>query len=348
VTDAELGAALRRAGLVPRALSAAWGTTALPALARPLRPLPATPATAALRLLVAGAAVGRRDAEVALGAAVVAALGARGMLQSVGTAAPGSPLPSSQASTARSPGAVPLRARVRVIPVGPSLLVCDHASWPDDSTYHLLGCLPPARVGAWLDVGTGCGTLPLARPAAAARIVAAEVDPGALAHARLGVALSGIRHIDVVASDLLAGVEGGGRFDLVTFNLPIPAEAALTRDGDPAFRHAPAGADLLARFVRDVPTRLAPGATVLLHTWLGPAAAAVVDALPGEVVVVRYTPETARRSDETGAGPTFGVVRWRPDAAPTRRALRRLPTADAPHLAWPDLDPDPDPPPPGH
>jgi hypothetical protein len=325
VTDAELGAALRRAGLVPRALASAWGTTALPALARPLRPLPATPATAALRLLVAGTTVSRRDAEAALGAAVVAALDARELLVTVDE----------------------LHARLRVIPVGPSLLVCDHASWPDDSTYHLLGCLPPARVGAWLDVGTGCATLPLARPAAAERIVAAELDPGAREHARLGVALSGIQHVEVVASDLLAGVERA-HFDLVTFNLPIPAEAALTRDGDTAFRHAPAGADLLARFVRDVPARLAPGATVLLHTWLGPAAAAVVDALPGEVVVARYTPDPAPdKSARTGAL-AFGVVRWRPDAAPTRRAVRRLPTADAPHLAWQDLDPDPDPPPPGH
>jgi hypothetical protein len=207
VADAELGAALRRAGLSPRATQAAWGTTAIAALARPLRALPPTPATAALRLLVAGVPVGRADVERGLGAAALAGLVARGIVA--------------------DDGGPELRAAIHVVPVGPSLVACDRAAWPDDSTHHLADCVPPGRAERWLDLGTGCGTVPLTRPDRARTIVATEVEPRALALAALGVALSDVRHVTTLAADLLDGA--GECYDLVTFNLPIPAEAGLTR-----------------------------------------------------------------------------------------------------------------------
>jgi hypothetical protein len=316
MTPAALGAALRRAGLTPRALEMAFGTSGIARLAparsaaasrgaRAARGLPATPATAALRVFVAREPVATSDVDRALGAAVVDAALAHGLLARDGDR---------------------YRARHAVAPIGPSLLAIGDA-WPDDSSHHLIGCLPATRAGRWLDVGTGIAIAPLARPDRAASIVAADVDPDSLALARTAVALSDIRHVEVRAADLAGGT--GDAFDLVTFNLPIPAEAGLTTDADGAFRRAPPGADLLARFVATIPAHLAPGASIVMHAWLGAPNAAIVDALPGEVTTVRYTPPGL---------PPFGVVRWRPGAPPARRVADRTLTPAAPHLAWSDLD----------
>ena len=113
----------------------------------------------------------------------------------------------------------------------------------------------------------------------------------------------------------------------MTFNLPIPAEAGLTTADERAFRHSPRGAAVLARFAREIPDQVAPGATIVLHLWLGPDHAAVLAGLPGEVTTVTYAPDA-----------DFGVVRWRPGAPAARRRGARAPTVAAPHLGWDDLD----------
>jgi hypothetical protein len=309
MTPADLGAALRRAGLTPRAVATAWGTSLaaqLPGAVRARR-LPDTPATAAQNLFVARVPVAAATAARGLGAAALAAAAAQGLVESLGDQ---------------------VLARVAVIPVGPSLACCTAADWPDDSSHHLIGCMPPGRAARWLDVGTGCAIAPLARPERAAAIVATDLDPAAIAHAALGVALSGVCHVETVVADLAAGAGTG--FDLVTFNLPIPAEAGLTTEDEPRFRHSPRGAAVLARVAREIPDRLAPGATIVLHGWLGPDHAAIVDELAGEVTTVRYTPD-----DDADV---FGVIRWRPDAPTARRRGARVPTAAAPHLSWDDLE----------
>jgi hypothetical protein len=307
MTDAELGTTLRNAGLTPRALAAAWGTSIAAHLPRvmPDRPLPATAATAALRLLVAGLPVDPIDAGRGLGRGLEA-LRDRGLVRDDDDG---------------------VRARCAIVPIGPSLIVTDPAAWPDDSSHHLIGCLPPARAARWLDVGTGTATAPLARPETAAAIVAADIDPRAIDCARRGVALSDVRHVAVVLADLTA--DTGVDFDLVTFNLPIPAEAGLTSGDAPGFRHAARGADLAARFLAEVRARIAVDATIVLHAWLGPSIETLFDALPGEVVVVRYTPDAAA---------PFGIIRWRPGATRTRRRGHRIPTPATPHLSWDDLE----------
>ena len=56
-----------------------------------------------------------------------------------------------------------VHAEVAILPAGPSLVVCDRhdaaptsdrVCWPDDSSYHLAGSLPPGRHAAWFDLGT--------------------------------------------------------------------------------------------------------------------------------------------------------------------------------------------------
>ena len=39
--------------------------------------------------------------------------------------------------------------------LAPGLVDDDRVPWPDDSTLHLIGCLPPRVDGAWLDLGAG-------------------------------------------------------------------------------------------------------------------------------------------------------------------------------------------------
>jgi hypothetical protein len=143
---------------------------------------------------------------------------------------------------------------------------------------------------------------------------AEELNPRAARHARLGLALSGIEHAEVVLGDA-AGDHGAA--DLVTCNAPIPGDphAAMWRRTDAGF---------LARLAAAIPARLLPGGLAIVHT----AREALPEDLPGERVFVAYAP----------GAPAFGVLWWRPDA-PARAvfAYREL-TAARPHLEPRDRD----------
>lgn len=110
-----------------------------------------------------------------------------------------------------------------------------------------------------LDVGTGTGVLAFVLARAGARVVATDVEPGAVACARdnaerLGLAAA----VEVAVADLFPA---DGSFDLVVSNppwLPGPARTTLERAV-----YDPGGA-FLARFVAGLPARLAPGG----EAWL--------------------------------------------------------------------------------
>ena len=219
------------------------------------------------------------------------------------------------------------RARVSVLPLGPSLLVCDRLDadsgtsvvcWPDDSSYHLARAIPPGRRARWLDIATGAAFAPLLRPELAEDILGAELNPRAALLARRGVALSGQRdRIKIEDADLTAGITG--TFDLVTCNAPIPATVG------PLWR-ATADPTLFTRLFEQVPRVLAPGGLFVLHAALEHVAA-IVDALPGDRVTVSYVP---------AGGPQFGILWWQPDL-PTRHVVaRRALTPDQPHLTYHD------------
>ena len=290
------GELLRAAGLAPRA-RAAWAGTdrlaALPPRLPALRAREPVPAAAALALFVAGAelAIDRcralpRDALLAAG------LLERG-------------------------GAATVRAPVAVLPLGQGLLVCDRADapdapalvcWPDDSSHHLAGALPPGRRARWLDLGCGSAFAAIARPDAAARLVGIDLNPRAVEHARWGLALSGLEHAEALLGDAAAD---HGAADLVTCNAPIPGDphAAIWRRADD---------DFLARLAAAIPARLSPGGLAIVHT----AREALPAELPGERVFVAYAP----------GPPAFGVLWWRPDAPPRAVSAYRALTAARPHL----------------
>ena len=291
MSPADLGRHLLRAGLAERAVLACFG---VPAIAHVERAIAAgrrwdtrpPPAAVAPWLLVGGGAVDAALARRVLGPAL-AGLEREGLVD--------------------NDGAV-VRARVRIAPAGGAgaLAVSDPPGGavppPDDSSHHLVAALPERRVGRWLDLGTGNAWAPLAAAGRAGAVVATDLSARAIELARLGVALSGVGGIELAVRDLDEGIDG--RFDLVTFNAPIPPDRARP--------------ELLERFWRAAPARVLPGGEVIVHSIdLAPPE------LPGEVVIARYTPP---------GEPGFAITAWRPDGPAGRRVVEIALTAAAPHV----------------
>lgn len=309
---AELGKHLRSAGLSPRALAAWAGTDRISALAAPrgeealvaeLAGREPTPAAIALALFVAG-----RDVAIARARAVlpVDALLLHELL-----------VEDMRADVHEDRGRC-VRATVAILPVGPSLVVCDRfdapptsdkVCWPDDSSYHLASAIPAGRVARWIDLGCGSAFAALARPELAAEIVGVELNPSAARMARLGAALSGVGHLVVETADVACDLAPA---PLVTCNAPIPG------DGVEMWRHT-ADDHFFARLWRVVPERTQDLAVI--HAGI---AAIPDERLAGERVLVRYTPEDV--------APAFGVLWWRPHAADRHVRTERLLTRERPHI----------------
>jgi hypothetical protein len=204
-------------------------------------------------------------------------------------------------------------ARVAVLPLGPSLLVCDRLDapasrdlvcWPDDSSYHLARSLPP-QWSSWLDIGCGSAFAPLLLGGPAHGV---DINPRALEHARLGGELSNVPLT-------LTRDWPGGPSALISCNAPIPGiEGPVWRATTLAFF------DELYRYI---PAHLAPGGLAVIHA--AEDALAPLAELPGDRIVVGYTPE-----------PGFAVAWWAPDGPSRYVTARRLLTADRPHLTYED------------
>jgi len=294
-----LGAQLRSAGLSPRGLAAWSGTdriSALPSLLPAQITRDPVPAAVALSLFVAGVQLSvERAKNLPLDALVNAKL-----LVSDGTN---------------------VYAPCAVLPLGPSLIVCDRldapdaverVSWPDDSSYHLIGAIGTKRRRRWLDLGAGSGFAQLALPNLADVMVGIDINPRAVAVGRQGALLSGVDRLEVKQ----VGVDAidGARADLVTCNAPLPNAAALAiwRRADPAF--FPALWPAIRR-------NLAEGGEAIVHV----ARQAIPPDLPGERAIVAYAPDMA-------------VLWWRPDAPELVATAERVLTKDRPHIDVRDRD----------
>lgn len=311
----ELGKRLRAGGLVPRALAAWAGSdrlSALPALVP--RTSEPTPAATLLALFVAG------DHVAAARMPMLDDLDRAELVDLEGDR---------------------VRARVSILPAGRSLVVCDRLDtsdsldvvcWPDDSSYHTALAIPPGRRERWLDLGTGSAFAPLYRPELAQMIVAADLNPRAVRYARLGAALSNVQ-LTVCEADLGTGVPAGP-YDLITCNAPIPSETSFSHGPPMSSRFMNASRSrwrttdesFLARLFRDANALVSPEGLIIVHAALDAMLPIVTD-LPGERVVIQYTPDDTR---------AFGVAWWRP-AAESRLVVTRRPLTDErPHLTHED------------
>lgn len=305
-----LGSRLRHGGLSPRALAGWAGTDRLSALPSvlPLADRPLVPSSVLLALLVAG------DDVPAERVPELDTLVRHQLVEVVtGTA----------------------RARVAILPLGPSLLVCDRLDtddsldvvcWPDDSSYHLALSLPAARHARWLDLGCGSGFAALLRPELATAIAGADVNERAVRYAKLGCELSGIAHADIVKADLGDGVPAGLRSscELVTCNAPIPDPSSAPYRA----RWRQTDASFVERLFVHARGFVAPEGMVVVHAVLDALEPALAE-LPGHRVVVAYTPA---HSEVRG----FGIAWWRPDGEDRLVRARRQLTETRPHLTHED------------
>ena len=156
-----------------------------------------------------------------------------------------------------------------------------------------------------LDVGTGSGCVALALAAEDpfVRLVATDVDPGALAVARRNGARLGLaRRVEFVLSDLFADV-GERPFDLVVSNPPyIPADEYVTlepnvRDHEPrlALYGGVDGLDFYRRLIPGAALLLRPGGTLALEVGAGQA-----DDVAAIIETARAYEAPEQRSDLSG------------------------------------------------
>ncbi|SDQ55349.1 methyltransferase [Microbacterium sp. cf332] len=132
----------------------------------------------------------------------------------------------------------------------------------------LAGLQLTSHVGRVLDIGTGCGIQALRARRAGDTVVATDVSERALAFTRLNALLNDIDGIETRAGSLFEPV-AGEQFERVVSNPPFVITPRA--EGVPAYEYRDggmAGDDLVARFVREVGTVLAPGGVAqLLGNW---------------------------------------------------------------------------------
>lgn len=132
----------------------------------------------------------------------------------------------------------------------------------------LAGLQLTTRVGRVLDIGTGCGIQALRARRAGDTVVATDVSERALAFTRLNALLNDVAGIETRLGSLFDPV-AGERFERVVSNPPFVITPRV--EGVPAYEYRDggmAGDDLVAAFVREVGSVLAPGGVAqLLGNW---------------------------------------------------------------------------------
>ncbi len=163
------------------------------------------------------------------------------------------------------------RSKVRFSTLGGGLYA--HSAYPtlaDDAvffgpdTYRFCALLARevATARRVIDVGAGSGAGALSLAGRVGSMVLTDVNPGALALARVNAALAGVAdRVELIEGDVLAGVDGP--FDLVITNPPY-----LVDDRERTYRHGGdgLGTALAVRIARDALARLEPGGRLVVYT----------------------------------------------------------------------------------
>jgi len=106
-----------------------------------------------------------------------------------------------------------------------------------------------------LDLGTGSGLQALVAARNAARVVAVDINPEAVASTRANCESNNIRNVQVLEGDLFAPLDPGTRFDLIIFTPPY-MEGPIRADFDHALYDP--GKALLRSFFEEAPHFLTP------------------------------------------------------------------------------------------
>lgn len=137
------------------------------------------------------------------------------------------------------------------------------------------------------DVGTGTGAIAIsvAKHCEAAKVIAIDVEPKAVALANRNAAKHGVgERVYATESDLFARLKAERQFDLILSNPPYVTTNELidldptVRDHEPhlALDGGPDGADVIRRLLEIAPSRLNEGGELLIE--IGPSIAETVSA----------------------------------------------------------------------
>ncbi|MHB8575324.1 MAG: methyltransferase domain-containing protein [Dehalococcoidia bacterium] len=141
---------------------------------------------------------------------------------------------------------------------------------------------PTRRLASVLDLGCGAGTAALLYAAQAERAVGVDINPRAVALARINAALNDITNVEFRQGDLFAPV-AGETFDLIVSQPPFIARPPGSEGA--AYLHGGArGDELPLRVLRELPARLtAGGRAVLLIEWPELAGEPIAERVRGAV-----------------------------------------------------------------
>ena len=127
--------------------------------------------------------------------------------------------------------------------------------------HHVETQRPMVRRAVDIGTGSGVGAILLADLFPEAEVFGVDINPDALALARINALANACPQVHMQQSDLLQGVTG--EFDLIIANPPYLVDAAQR-----SYRHGGGalGAELSLRMVDAAMERLAPGGALLLYT----------------------------------------------------------------------------------
>jgi release factor glutamine methyltransferase len=126
-----------------------------------------------------------------------------------------------------------------------------------------------------LGTGSGCIAVAIARALPAARVIALDVDPQALAVARRNVLAHGVAdRVELVRADAAEALQCTGRFDVVVSNPPYVTDSErlapeLEYEPRHALRSGADGLDLIRRLIAAAPALLRPGGQLVMEIGHG-------------------------------------------------------------------------------
>jgi release factor glutamine methyltransferase len=138
---------------------------------------------------------------------------------------------------------------------------------PAEDTSLMINGLVVKRGAKVLDMGTGCGVFAVLAAEKAAKVVAVDLNPHAVACARRNAELNCVQmKVEVRLGNLFEAIDAEEKFDLILFNAPyLPVERG---EGDSwvekAWAGGPSGRVIIDLFIEQAPGYLEDGGRILL------------------------------------------------------------------------------------